>query len=409
MDSKPFASRGQRATLLGLQRDALRYFLDSQHDSGLMLDRQANWGRRRRRGLCSLAATGMGLIALALASKRPHRLLTPGEAAARARRALEAAAALPHTLGVLPHFVRARDLAPVGADRRSTIDTGWLLAGGLSAAALLGGGGLARMAEALVSRVEWDGWVGPSGRIAHGHDRRGRFLGGDWDRLNGETLFLYVLAAGGPSRARLPGGRPAAAGRRCPNARLGLFVSQYSLELIDVTACASPRVADLARAAGVAVEVNRAACRARAGRFATYRRFWGLSAGDGPPAGRGREAYRDYAPAGPIDGTAHLTATLASIAHRPDRVWENLAHVAGCPLPVRGRYGLSNVNLDRGWRSPDVVGIDLGAAALALDNALHAGRVREAFMSAGPVAAGLRRLGLPQAPMAISGNRPLAA
>jgi hypothetical protein len=40
------------------------------------------------------------------------------------------------------------------------------------------------------------------------------------------------------------------------------------------------------------------------------------------------------------------------------------------------------------------VGIDLGAAALALDNALCGGRVRRAFGSLACVARGLRRLGL---------------
>ena len=49
----------------------LDYFLDNQAAGGLILDRQANHGPRRPHGLCSIAATGMGFIALALARRRP--------------------------------------------------------------------------------------------------------------------------------------------------------------------------------------------------------------------------------------------------------------------------------------------------------------------------------------------------
>jgi hypothetical protein len=391
----PCASRAERSLLLGLRRDALRYFLDNQLPAGLVLDRQANRGRRRRGGLCSLTATGMGLIAFALACRWPHRLLTRSEAAARARRAASAALALPHTRGALPHFVESPGLAPVGIDRRSTIDTAWLVAGAQAAAALLRDAPLRRLADQLADRLDWDYWAGETGLISHGHDAAGRFLGGEWDRLNGETAFLYVLAAGRSGRVRLPCDPPAtAAGLTFPGAGLGLFVSQYSLELLDLRGPAGAAVPDLAGAAGLAADADRTVCRGLGRRFETYRLFWGLSAGDGPGVRGAGHGYRAYAPGGPIDGTAHVTATLASVAHRPAHVWENLQSALACPLPLRGRYGFSNVNLDRAWASPDVVGIDLGAVALALDNALCGGRVRRAFGSLGCVARGLRRLGL---------------
>src|SRR5579872_6425011 len=89
----PFSGAGTRAALaaaercllLHLQRQALHYFLDNQLPCGLMLDRQRNHGPRRAHGLCSTAATGMGLIALALASAAPYRLLTPQAAVRRVR------------------------------------------------------------------------------------------------------------------------------------------------------------------------------------------------------------------------------------------------------------------------------------------------------------------------------------
>src|SRR5262249_51923935 len=86
------------------------------------------------------------------------------------------------------------------------------------------------------------------------------------------------------------------------------------------------------------------------------------------------------APAGPIDGPAHLTATLASATHRPGDVLDNLRDAdADGRLGARGRYGFSSVNLDAGWIGGDMVGIDAGAALLALDNLLCGNRVRNVF------------------------------
>src|SRR3954469_16153280 len=103
-------SAAERGFLFGLQRQALHYFLDNQHPPGLFLDRQRNHGPRQAHGLCSLAATGMGFAALALASAPPYRLLTPQLAARRVRARLDGVlGGAPHAHGVVPHFA---DSAP---------------------------------------------------------------------------------------------------------------------------------------------------------------------------------------------------------------------------------------------------------------------------------------------------------
>jgi hypothetical protein len=58
-----------------------------------------------------------------------------------------------------------------------------------------------------------------------------------------------------------------------------------------------------------------------------------------------------------------------------------------------GRYGFSNVNTDQEWVSADIIGIDLGAAVLALDNYLNENRVRSVFHAIEYVSRGLRRSG----------------
>jgi hypothetical protein len=393
--------RADHSLLIELQRQALDYFLDNQAANGLVLDRQANHGPRRPHEMCSLAATGMGFVALALASAPPYRLLSPRDAAGRVAAGLRTALdELPHDHGVLPHFVHSATGAVHGFDRLSTVETAWMVAGGLWAAAFLRDAELESLAARLYDRVDWRRWSDPAGLLRHGQRHDGRFIPYSWDRLNGETAFMYVLACGAGDGRALGGGswdalkpfRGTVAGHEFNNADLGLFVFQYGLDLLDLQAWRRPGDPDLWAEARTAALANEAVCRA-ATHFVTYRRLWGLSAGDGPPAGPGRDYdYRCYAPAGPIDGTAHLTATLASVMHHPEGVMRNL-HAARHEGMLLGRYGLSNVNLDRGWAAGDMVGIDAGAAVLALDNVFMGDRVRRVFHELPCVGRALARLG----------------
>jgi len=408
MDVASTLPRTEEGLLWLLQRQALHYFLDNQSANGLVLDRQSNHGPPRAHGLCSTSATGMGLIALALASADPYRLLTKPEAVRRVTAGVTAALRhAPHTQGVLPHFLDAATGAVAGADVCSTIDTAWLLAGALWAAEFLQDAALSDLAAQLFDRVDWTYWTAPEdntfrGLLRHGHDRRGHFLRWSWNRLNGETVFLYVLAAGAedgrawdatawPQLCTFPG---FVAGQRFGSADLGLFVFQYGLDLLDLDEWREPDGADLAGDAVRAALANYRFCRAAAPRFTTYRAYWGLSAGDGPGPHRERDVYRPYSPTERLDGTAHLTAALASVARQPALVFENLHRARrDTQLAPLGRYGFSCVNVDHGWTARDMVGIDAGAAVLALDNYLCDNRVRRVFHQLAPVRRGLARIG----------------
>jgi hypothetical protein len=391
-----------RAFLLQLQRQALHYFLDNQAANGLLFDRQANHGPQRTQGMCSIAATGMGFMALALASAPPYHLLSPRQATERICRGVRTALDhLPHDRGVVPHFIDATTGAVVGYDAFSTVETAWLAAGALWAAAFLQDSELQILADQLYHRIDWHYWSDEAGLLRHGKGADGRFLAWSWDRLNGETAFMYVLAAGATDGQAVAASCWTAlqpfygtvAGHRFNNADLGLFVFQYGLDLLDLRGWRAPGEVDLLAEASVATRANQHACREAAHRFATYHRYWGLSAGDGP-APPAPEAYRCYAPSGPIDGTAHVTATLASVAHDPAAVLHNLYEAQhDQSLRPRGRYGFSNVHVDQAWISRDAVGIDVGAAVLALDNYLEFDRVRAVFHSLPCVRRGLHRLG----------------
>jgi len=322
-------SPAERNYLLHLQTLAYRYFLDNQMADGLILDRQRNFGPRLSQGWRSTAATGMGLIAIALASAEPVRLLTRHEAIRRVGHALRASLDwLPHTHGILPHFTDATGAA-VGFDVCSTVDTAWLIAGGLWAATFLDDPSLQEMATQLYDRIDWRYWTtsfAPNpGLLRHGRSHTGPLLPCVWDRLNGETIFLYVLAAGAKADRAWPAIgwsrlRPffgTVAGLRFLSADLGLFVFQYGLDLLDLETWCIPGGIDLLTQARIATEANFHYCRAAAGKFRTYRRHWGLSAGDGPGGTPSSDTYRCYAPGQPVDGTAQLTATLAAVAHVP--------------------------------------------------------------------------------------------
>jgi hypothetical protein len=401
-------SSSDRVLLRHLQRRALNYFLDNQLPNGLVLDRQTNHGPSREEGTLSITATGMGLIAIALASASPYRLITEQEAIDRIRMALETGLErIPVDHGIMPHFVDRETLLAVGEDAFSTVDSSWFLAGALWSAAFLNDPYLVDLADQIYKRVDWRYWSSPddSGKpslIRHGKRANGRFLSSCWDRANGETVMMYVLAAGAEEDRAVSGHSWEAllpfygevAGYRFNNFDLGLFVFQYGIDLLDLRRWRSPNGLDLMAEASIATLANQRACMDRADQFRTYRRHWGLSAGDGPGESWGRDAYHDFSPARPIDGTAHLTAALASIAHQPEAVLDNvrsaLASSGASPL---GRYGLSCINEDRGWVARDMVGIDLGALVLALDNVLVEDRVRTVFHERQCVRRGLERLG----------------
>jgi hypothetical protein len=398
----------QRALVLRLQQQALAYFLDNQTPSGLVLDRQHNHEPARPAGWVSTAATGMGLIALALASTEPYRLLAPDEAVRRVRRCLETALGqLPEDHGILPHFVDSQTGRVQGHDVLSTIDSSWLVAGALWAAAFLKDAGLEELSRQLYERIDWYYWTAPQAPAAkpllcHGKTADGKFLPHSWNRLDGEAVFMYVLGAGAAAGRALPPECWAAlrpfygtvAGFRFNNADLGLFAFEYGIDLIDWQSWRAPGPVDLFAEAKLATRANRAFCRQAASVFATYQRFWGLSDGDGPGDTPARDSYRVYGPGERIDGTAHLTATLAAVAHTPEAVLENLEQAEHDPaLGGNGRYGFSNINIDRNWVGRDVVGIDMGAAVLGVDNFLMADRVRKVFETVPYVRQGMERLG----------------
>jgi hypothetical protein len=94
--------------------------------------------------------------------------------------------------------------------------------------------------------------------------------------------------------------------------------------------------------------------------------FWGLSASDGP------DGYAAFGGPGwgADNGTINPAAMLASAMFTPAQCMAaaNAIYV-GYPSWF-GRYGFADgINPSRNWRSPDVIGIDLGMMMLGIENA----------------------------------------
>src|SRR5262249_8730890 len=197
--------------------------------------------------------------------------------------------------GVVPHFIHSASGEIHGGDYYSTVETAWVVAGALWAAGFLKDPTLERLATQLYERVDWRYWTapelpGPDGLLRHGKDRQRSFLACSWDRLNGETAFMYVLAAGASDQKTVPETawttlQPfygIVAGHRFNNADLGLFVFQYGLDLLDLARWRAPGEVDLLAEAKVATRPNHQICKEVADTFAPYARLWGLSPRDGP-------------------------------------------------------------------------------------------------------------------------------
>jgi hypothetical protein len=339
----------------------------------------------------------MELMAIALASAREYDLIPRKEAEARIVKALEHALTVPEVDGMIAHFY-GEDGNPIETyDAIATIDSSWLIAGGLWAAAFSKSPAIHALASKLYERVNWRLWADGSDRVKpdllrHGMAKTGKPLMTRWDRLNAETAFMYLIAtaACGTKNIDRAVWRQLAPywsksqGRRSASGDLGLFAQRWSLELFDFAPYVFTDGLNLVDEGALGACLNYETCRALASVHKTFKLLWGLSPGDGPPDAHRNddppgteEKYREYAP-GYTDGTANIESTGPAIYCCTDEVLDNMQNSIRIGK-VLGRYGFSSVNLDRKFISPDVIATDLAATILAFDNLLFGGRIRRVF------------------------------
>jgi hypothetical protein len=387
-------NKSEERFLRELQERLLRYFVDNQvKKNGFVFDRQRNHGAPRENGITSSSATGMGMIAIALASAKEYGLISAREAEDRIIKALEHALKVPEVGGMIAHFF-GDDEKPVATyDAIATIDSSWLIAGALWSAAFFRSAKITALAKALHDRVNWRQWTDAADAVRpdllrHGMANDGNPLLARWDRLIPESAFMYLIATGAcgtknVSRAvwkQLSPHWGQLQGHRLASSDLGLFALRWSLLLFDFSPYYFTDGLNLVHEGDLAAELNYFTCQALKDVYKTFQTFWGLSAGDGPPENETEEEkYREYAP-GSTDGTANILATVTALECLTDEVLANL-DAAKHHGKIMGRYGPSSVNFAQRNRfiSPYAIGTDVAAAILAIDNVLYGGRPRRIF------------------------------
>jgi hypothetical protein len=379
-----------------VERRACLYFWEQAHpETGLVLDR-APTDRRSSLGIASIAATGFGLSALAIGASRGY--LRTSDARARAQRTLEflARGRAAGREGFFFHFLNLATGERCYECELSSIDTAWLLCGVIHVRQHFDTPAIRTLANDVLQRVNWK-WMWDGGpTLSHGWTPENGFLPCRWDRYS-ELLAMYLLALGSDSHPIPPSAwnawtrpkhRPAKPGQVFIESAAPLFAHQYSHAWFDFRGLRDGDI-DYFENSRLATLYHRAFCIGLSDRFPWFgENMWGITSSDS------RYGYIDWG--GPdsaanarIDGTLVPCAAGGSIVFLPDnctRVLETM--LARYGSKVWTRYGFVDAFHPLNWRSPDVLGIDLGIMLLMAENR-RSQSVWNAMMSAPEAQRGL--------------------
>jgi hypothetical protein len=286
----------------------------------------------------------------------------------------------------------------------STIDTTFLIAGALAAAAYFDAEtererGIRRMAEALYRRVDWVWACNGGATVTHGWTPESGFLRYRWHGYS-EALLLYVLGLASPTHPLPP------ASYRAWTSTYGwkdiygteflyagpLFIHQLSHLWLDLRGIADgfvhERGIDYFENSRRATHVQQEYAIRNPQEFAHYgRHCWGITASDGPgPATvkiRGiLRKFHGYlargAPFGPDDGTVAPWAVVASLPFAPEIVLPTIRYfIEEIHLKEREAYGFEatfNATYPEtsknpfGWVSPWILGLNQGPIVMMIEN-----------------------------------------
>jgi hypothetical protein len=403
--------------LFELERKAFDFFWFEAHPkTGLIKDRAKNHGRDNYEN-ASIAATGFGLAALPVAVE--HGWVSRKEAEDRANLTLRTfAQKLTQEHGWFYHFVKWSSGERAWKCEVSSVDTAWLVCGALLAGEYFGGETQA-LADTIYSRLDFpwmltDGGLQPDAQtLSMGWKPESGFIKARWNTYS-EHLALGILALGSPTHP--VGAETWKAWKRNVGEYSGhktfacgpLFTHQYSQMFIDFRGSKDSLGFDYFDSAREATLADRDFCVAQSARFKTYgTNVWGLSACD-----NARGDYEAYgAPPGDArsDGTVSVWNTAASVVFAPDLVTAAINHMDSEFPQLRGRYGFCGAfNLDQNWFAPDVIGIDLGAALLMIENYRSEFVWRE-FMKIEAIRRGMERAGFTAKRLELLGETPNTA
>ena len=378
-----FASQDE-AFLDEMERLGCLYFWEQASPAtGQVLDRARHdlGGKRDRRRMASIAATGFGLTALCIADKRGY--LPHGQVLERVRNTLQwHLNKMPHVHGFFYHFTDIESGARFPRSEVSSIDTSILLCGILTAKAYFDDPQITDLADQIYQRVEWPWLLNHGSTFSMGWMPESGFLPHRWDHYC-ELMMIYLLAIGSPSHPVSPElwsnfTRPVIhfEGYEYISGTDPIFTHQYSHAWFDFRS-RRDAYTDYFQNSIIATRAHKAFCLAHPKWF--NKDYWGVTASDsiggytgwgGPPA------------MGPLDGSVVPAAAAGSLAFLP----------ADCLAVLRAmrddwgkmawsRYGFVDAfHPAANWYDRDNIGIDLGISVLMAEN-LRSSFVWTTFMS----------------------------
>ncbi len=379
-----------RAFVEDLSHRAFLYFWEqADRGTGLVLDRAPADGSEiaPQRRIASIAATGFGLTALAIAAD--HHWAPDNELRDRVRVTLHFfAEKAPGTRGFFYHWMDPVTGARQWKSEVSSIDTALLLGGVLTVRRRFGDDAeIARLADQIYQRVEFPWLLRDDLTLGHGWKPETGMLKSSWNSFS-ELMLLYILAIGSPTHPI-----PAASWHAWARPQVQyheytyidghapLFTHQYSQAWIDFRHLeeGAPDYTDWFQNSITATKAHRQFCIDLSAKFPDYGPdAWGISASDsehgyrawgGPPQDRA------------TDGTLVPNAPAGSLMFTPELSLPALKYMkAKYGDKVYGRYGFTDAfNPLTGWIDPEVIGIDQGITLLSAEN-LRDGGVWKWFM-----------------------------
>lgn len=405
MHSPPvFDAAFSEARLDAMQRHAFDYFLQYTDDeTGLVADAS------RPGSAASIAAIGFALACYPVGVERGW--MTRADAIQRTLACLRffwssSQCTAPDATGYKGfyyHFLDMHTGRRAGDCELSTVDSGFLIAGMLSAAAYFTHDSgdeeaIRTLADALYRRVEWSWACNGEASMTHGWKPDSGFLPYRW-RGYDEAVLLYVLGLGSPTHP-LPSTSYAAWASTYKWTKIygyefvyggPLFIHQYSHIWIDFRgiqdAFAREKGIDYCENSRRATYVQQEYAVRNPLGFSGYgTNFWGLTASDGPGVTTRRingidRTFLDYvargAPYGPDDGTVAPWAVVASLPFAPEivlptiRTFQNTYPQASGQYCFRCSFNLTipnDLHPGSGWTSPFHFGINLGPVVLMCEN-----------------------------------------
>ncbi len=410
-----------------LQRDTFGYFLNEINPTnGLVPD------NTRENAPASITAIGLGLAACTVGVKRGF--ISRDEAVKRTLTTLRFFWNSPHGQepdaigykGFYYHFLDMQTGQRTWESELSTIDTTYLLAGALAAAAYFDRDTadereIRRLADMLYRRTDWQWALNGGVTVSHGWKPESGFLEYRWEGYS-EAILLYALGLGSPTYPlpiesyeawtqtyrweKLYGYEFLYAGP--------LFIHQISHVWIDFRGIQD----EFMREKGIDYFENSRRATYVQQQYAIYNpqgfkgyneNCWGITASDGPGSmtleveGVERQFFGYLArsiPDGPDDGTISPWAAAASLPFAPEIVVPTLRYFDEVYPEMTSKYGFKcsfNPTFpaekgEHGWISEGYYGLDQGPIVLMIEN-YHSGFFWQLMQRCPYLVTGLRQAG----------------